>query len=191
MQSELGQYVRRGRKRARLTPQALAVRIGYSVRRANKGARRIGELELEGLEDPVFIVRVLDALGLDEEEARWLGQADEARRREAWERWADEPIRPFLVIRRGPHWFMHFVRAVPPRHRSLVDCERYTSRVLQSLNRTDRYPEPVTAQLVWSHRLHVLFDARGYVKRRNPVSYPSDNRSLTVAVGNKAVVFPP
>ena len=191
MQSELGGYIRAKRERRRLSPQALAMRVGYSAKGADKGARRLQQLEREGLEDSKFVERVLDQLGLDPAEAHWLEQADEARRREAWERWANEPIHPFLVIRRGPHWFMHSTREAPQRYTSLVDCERYAGRVIRSLNRIDRHPEPVTARLVWSRRLYVWFDKYGRVKRRESGVYPMETGLPSVEVGNKRIEFRP
>jgi len=191
MNSSLGQSIRRARKERGLTPQALAQRLGYTAKGVNKGARRIQQIEREGLEDERFIGLVLDALGLDRGAARRLAQIDEARRREAWERWADEPIRPMLVLRFGPHWFLHCVRDVPPAYTSLADCERYAAGVIRrhSQRRKRRGASPATGRLIWSRRLHVWFDEQGRVKRRNNQTYEEHCPLPHGEVGNKAFVL--
>jgi transcriptional regulator with XRE-family HTH domain len=89
MRTELGDLVRRTRTSQRLTPQELARRVGY--RNANKGARRLEQLERRGVEAADFIDRVASSLGIDRERVAELAARDEAARRADFEAWLRVP----------------------------------------------------------------------------------------------------
>ena len=187
MRSRLGQYTRNARQQQRLTPQDLARRLGYAPARRNKGARRIQTIEKSGLEDPRFIRRVFDELDLDVHTAERLAREDETARKREWEQWADEPIKPFLIVRYGPHWFTHIKRDVPEYISTLDEAEDWVSEFV--LNENRERERPVTARLVWSRRLHLWFDASGDVMKRDVQTYETHSALPHGRINNKAFIF--
>ncbi len=170
VRSQLGQSIRRERKKRKLTVPALARRVRDSERWARaKGARRIQTLEDSGLEEPDFVRAVAEALGIAEQTVGALAEADEAQRRREWERWADEPIRPFMVVRYGSHWFLHLHRELPAGIRSLEQAEEHVGRFVRA--ERDRLGRAISARLVFSRRIHVSFDETGQPIKRHEQSY--------------------
>lgn len=89
--SELGGVIHRARRERGLSAHALARALGYSERGASKGARRIQELERQGLEGSEFVGAIADELELDRAEAKRLAEAEKTRK-EAWKRRAGQDL---------------------------------------------------------------------------------------------------
>src|SRR4051794_26099036 len=98
MHSRLGTHVAEQRRARRLTPQQLAVAIGY--RNVAKGGKRIIALERGGVTDRGDLLeQITDALALDAEHVRRLADEDREARTRAWEQWANESITPRIRFR--------------------------------------------------------------------------------------------
>ena len=122
--SHLGQYIRNERRKQGWTPQRLAIVIGY--RNCDKGARRILAFEQTGMDRVGLADRVVRVLKLDRTVLAELIRQDEEQRLEAFERWVNVPIKPYMTVR----WFPGFYSDVhlPSSIRTHVDVEAYACR---------------------------------------------------------------
>jgi hypothetical protein len=116
--SNLGAALRTRRTALALTPQQVAARIGY--RNVNKGANRVLALEECGEGTAELLARVVVALQLDAAVVEELIAQDHAAFVREWSVWADEVIRPYLVVKLMPGVYQHHalpdaavVRGVP------------------------------------------------------------------------------
>lgn len=100
MPTLVGAFIEEQRRLAGLSRSQLATLIGYQ--NVSKGASRITELEREGARTPDVLQRVVAALRLNEGDVLTLVEEDQRRAREAWKRWADEPVAPVLRSRPFP-----------------------------------------------------------------------------------------
>lgn len=91
--SHLGEFFRRRRAEKGLGLGDLARLLGY--RNVTKGANRIRAFESGGKVHPDLLARLADVLGVGPDEIRRLVAEDHA----DWLAWADEPIRPYVVVR--------------------------------------------------------------------------------------------
>jgi transcriptional regulator with XRE-family HTH domain len=163
MRSRLGQMVTDARQANGWSAQALARRLGYSPRRCNKGARRIAVLEEHGLEEAAFVRQVAQALGLQVDQVVAAAEADEAARREGWERWADEQIEPFLIVRYATCAWGRVYRRIPPDHHEPQAAEQFASALARQLEKA--------VQLVLSRRVTVWYDEYGRETSRAATRY--------------------
>lgn len=170
--SQVGKAIRAARRARQLSRQALAKALGYSERGANKGARRLQALEETGTEQAEFIHAVAQELALDPAHLSDLADRDEVARAEAWERWADEPIRPRLIIRYGPHWFHHIAYDLSSEIATLDEAERDASDRMRAIPTTLlTRGHPPQGRLIFSRRLHVRIHHHGHVIAREPQTY--------------------
>ena len=88
MRSDAGEFLRNERLRHGLTLQDLARRIGY--RNANKGARRIEELETSGRGTRTLVDSVAIVLSVGDR-VRTLAARDEEARSASFAAWLEEP----------------------------------------------------------------------------------------------------
>ena len=91
--SHLGNYFRRLRAERGLGLGDLARRLGY--RNVTKGSNRIRAFEGGGKVHPALLGNLADVLGIGPDEIRRLVAEDY----KDWLAWADEPIRPYVVVR--------------------------------------------------------------------------------------------
>lgn len=188
--SELGRAIREARRARHLSHQALAKALGYSERGANKGARRLRTLEETGMEKAALIRAVADVLALDPAYLTDLAHRDEAHRAEAWERWADEPICPRLIIRHGPHWFHHIAYDLPSEIATLDEAERHASDRMRTIPETPLARlHPPQGRLIFSRRLHVHIDHEGSVIARVPQNYRQKSPLPYGSVGGKPFIL--
>lgn len=187
MKSQLGAYIRHARINRRLSPQAVALQLGYSPRGCNKGARRLMNLEEQGVEESDFVLRVLALLEVDFEKAHALAQVDAVHRHQALRRWADEPIEPVLVLSFGPHWFLQRTRPLPETAKDdLAKAEGLVSRFLRRFNR--QRDKPIDGHIIWSRRDEVWFDESGNILARIRQTDDELCEQLPrVQIGNKTV----
>jgi hypothetical protein len=89
MPSALGAFLKYVRVDQRLTLQSLAARVAY--RNHNKGARRIGRLERDGVAAADLLDRVTLALGLDRQKLAQLAARDESNRQPIFDGWVRTP----------------------------------------------------------------------------------------------------
>jgi hypothetical protein len=97
MQDPLGSHLERCRLAAGLTPGQLALRAGWSD--ASRGGARVRELELTGEASQETLRRVVRALGVQADTVLALRQRSLDLRRQAWQRWADEPVPVSVAMR--------------------------------------------------------------------------------------------
>lgn len=91
--SHLGDFFRARRVEKGLTTGQLACIAGY--RNLSRGSNRIQTFEASGKIHPDLLGKLASALEVGPEEVRRLADEDDR----GWLAWADEPIRPYLVLR--------------------------------------------------------------------------------------------
>jgi len=104
-----------------LTTGSLARIAGY--RNISKGSNRIHEFEESGDIHRDLLVKLVEALGIDQATLERLLDADYR----DWAAWADEPIEPRLVLRAMACVYPHL--HIPERIRTLDDLQRYAAAV--------------------------------------------------------------
>ena len=100
MRTPLGDHLESERLAAGLTPGQLALRAGWAD--ASRGGARIRELELGGPATPETLRRVAMALGVPQAVLAQLQRLTEERQRQAWERWAEQPVELRVSVRLLP-----------------------------------------------------------------------------------------
>ena len=152
MRSHLVEHFRRRRSESGLKLPAVARQIGYrSVAGACNKLKRFeqrGEIHVE------LLLKVANALGIEMATIDALIEQDRGEFVDAWNRWADEPILPHLVV---PRWTSgartSCYREVLPRCiDNLTAAECYASRIAWNCGAT---------ALVWNRRLTVRFNSFG------------------------------
>lgn len=93
MESQLGNYAREERKKRGLRLQTLAGLIGYE--NLNKGARRIEQLEKQGICDPDLFQKIVQVLKLDPKEIEVRIEMDQR----DFEKYLDEPVPMEMIVR--------------------------------------------------------------------------------------------
>ncbi len=148
--SRLGDFFRNRRLGRNLTTGQLARLVSY--RNLSRGANRIRSFEDGGKVAPDLLARLAEALEIEPEEVRRIAAEDYA----DWLAWADEPVRPYLVLR----WTACAYQRVELKDEALEPeaAEGYAGRVARERG--------VMACLVLSRRLTVYFDASGRVYGR-------------------------
>lgn len=91
--SHLSNLFRRRREERGLRPGQLARLLGY--RNVSKGANRLQSFEAGGKARPDLLGNLAEALGIGPEEIQRAIAEDDR----DWRAWADEPIRPYVVVR--------------------------------------------------------------------------------------------
>jgi hypothetical protein len=97
MGTRLGTYVRTQRFTQGIRLGQLARMIG--CKNISKGAGQINRFEIEGHVNAHLLQKIVDALGLDPMVINQLIDEDRDDAQRAWNAWADEVIRPYLVAR--------------------------------------------------------------------------------------------
>src|SRR4051812_32367399 len=97
MPTLVGAFIEEQRRLAGLSRSQLAALIG--CQNVSKGAGRIADLERHGERQPDLLPRIVAALHLNAGHALTLFEEDQRRARDAWERWAGEPVEPVLRFR--------------------------------------------------------------------------------------------
>src|SRR5690606_3435986 len=93
MLSHVADHFRRVRLSREVSLGLLARQVGY--KNVSKGCRRIATFEQTGQVTDDLLMKLADALGVDAPTVKELKGQDH----QEWDRWASEPIKPFLVIR--------------------------------------------------------------------------------------------
>jgi transcriptional regulator with XRE-family HTH domain len=149
-----GELLRRARKAMDITRGKLAAEIGY--KNIAKGSRRIYQAECGECASQMLVRNLVDYLGIDEVAIRKAIAEDEAEYLENWDRWADTPIRPYLVLRAMA--CVYFSKELPEDIADLEQAEAWASTALQLRH--------MSGCLVWTRRLSVWFNADGSVDQR-------------------------
>jgi hypothetical protein len=170
MTTHLAEYFAHQRWKKGLSLQQVARLLGY--RNLNKGVRRVLTFEQSGeIDDPLF-QKLAAMLEVDQATVNRLLQADLG----DWTRWANEPIKPYLVVRLMPAIYSHV--ELPDEVQSVEDAERYASEVARERR--------LRVCLVLSRRVSVYFGDDGsfqYASEAVPSGGP--NEPYTVIGGRK------
>ena len=164
MESLLAQFFMKRRLALGLTRGQLARLIGY--KNISKGGGKIFGLETCGSDDAEFIGKVAAALGIDEATVDRLLAEDYRRYLEGWNKWADEPVKPHLVIRLFAA--VYSGQDLPENITVLAEAEAWASARAKELK--------LRCCLVWSRRLSLFYAADGSVETRQEATPNYDPR---------------
>jgi hypothetical protein len=151
MRSQLADHFRRIRIQSGLRLRQLSRLVGY--KNAQKGSNRIQRFEQRGEIHADLLGKLADVLCIDSETVDALIEQDRREFALAWNRWADQPIQPSLVIR----WLsaVYARRELPGEIESLQEAEAYSAATARRLRKK--------VCLKWSRRCSVWFDETGVV----------------------------
>ena len=100
MRSQLANHFRSVREEQGLGFVELARIVGY--KNVTKGCNRIQQFEQRDEVHADLLRKLADALGVDNETVDRLIDEDHREHVRKWNKWADQPIRPYLVTRLIP-----------------------------------------------------------------------------------------
>lgn len=180
--SHFGDFFRRKRLERNLTTGQLARLVGYS--NLSRGSNRISSFEGGGKVALDLLDKLSEALDVGPYDVQRLAAEDYR----DWLAWADEPVRPYLVLR----WAACAYQRVELPNDALEPekSEAYASRVARERG--------LMACLVMSRRLSVLFDSTGVAYERKEatpevlcVTYAVfGNRRCQLSLGGGEVLRP-
>ena len=164
-------------------PSAPPGRLGTGDEQAG---REIDELETTGRADETFLAEVVAALEIPDEEIAPVLAAENRLREERhakyladWNRWADEPIRAYLVGVPVPGF--SFIESLPDE--ALVSLEAAEAATVDRIRKI-----PCRYALVWSRRLTVWFDRGGAVLGRTE-AHPGEPNVPYAKIRGRSVVL--
>jgi|LSQX01.2.fsa_nt_gb transcriptional regulator with XRE-family HTH domain len=168
MRSHVADQFRSVRLSRGVSLSQLARQVGY--RNVSKGCRRIGTFEQTGQVTDDLLMKLANALGIDAATVEELKERD----RQEWERWAAEPIEPFMVIRVFSAAYCR--RHLPDEINDLEQAEAWAAGVARQLHKR--------ICLVWNRREMTYLDCKGQVEKRSANSTPP-----TMAIDGKPIHF--
>jgi hypothetical protein len=121
-----------------------------------KNGSRIRSLGLSGNIGQELFERIAAALEIDARTIEQLVEQDRREFYEKWLAWANEPIKPFLVIRLIPA--VYSSRPVPPGITTMEEAEKWASAVAGEIKKR--------CCLVWSRRISCWFSDDGTLQKR-------------------------
>jgi hypothetical protein len=146
--------------------------VGY--KNVSKGSNRIQTFEGGGKVAPDLLEKLASALEVSPDEVRQLAAEDY----QNWLRWAEEPIRPYVVIR---HMASVYERVeLPDDVLEPEQAEIYAARLAREQKRT--------VCLVLSRKSSMYFDATGQITGRQE-ALPDAFSEPFAMVGGKRVQF--
>ena len=123
MTTHVAEHFRKTRLQRGLKLSEVAVRMGYrrTDRSLSHGCNRLQKFETTGDIDARVFVKLAEVLGIDQATVNGLLQQD----LEDWLKWANEPVRPCLVVRIMAAVYSR--AELPDEIRSVEEAERYAS----------------------------------------------------------------
>lgn len=160
MRSHLVEHFRRRRCELGWELSTLARRIG--CRSLAGGCNKLQRFEQRGEIHAELLLKTAAALDVDRATIDTLIEQDRRAFLDEWNRWADEPIVPHLIVPRWPYatrgrWTSYRNEPLPGFVASLSAAERYAARIAWACG---------AAELIWSRRLTVWFNSCGQESRR-------------------------
>lgn len=159
MTTNLSRYFQQRRLSVGLRHGEVAKRMGY---KSLAGAcNKIIYFEERGEIVAPVLVKLAAVLGIDQATIQELMEQDRREYLEAWNKWADEPIEPYLVIRAIPGFMIS--KDIPPEITTQAEMENFAADIAQ------RFTKKVW--LVLSRRTSIYFDesaAKRYVQEARP-----------------------
>jgi transcriptional regulator with XRE-family HTH domain len=170
----LGEMFRRTRVERGLSLRQLALLVGY--RNTNKGIRRLTAIEKGDLSPNRDLYdRIASALELDLDLLKATVVRDRDEYLENWNRWADEPIKPYLFLRLQSCIYVR--REIPEELADLEQVELWASGVARKNH--------WRACLVWTRRLSVWFDADGGIEARTEATPDGPPNVPSTQIGSR------
>ena len=154
----------------------LATLAGYA--NALKGTNRIVTFERAGEVHPDLLRKLSAILDVDEETIRRLAAEDERVFLENWNRWADEPVEPYAVVRMVACVYQH--TSLPPEVTSTEAAEAFAADLAR------RWQRKVC--LVVSRRYSIWLDEAGEVYARTEAT-PGQPNTPYVRLGRSRQAF--
>ena len=145
MTTHLAEHFARRRREKGLKLGQVARTLGY--RNVAKGSRRVQAFEQTGEIDSRLFTKLAAVLEVDQATVNRLLQQD----LEDWTKWANEPIKPYFVVRLMPAFYSQ--GDLPDEVKSVEEAERYASEFAKERR--------LRVCLVLSRRVSVYFAADG------------------------------
>ena len=149
MSTHLSQHFEQARLSLGLKPSQVALQCGCSNHL--KVGSRIRQFELTGTVSKHLFQRLTAFYRIDPQVLKELQERDRQEAIEKWNRWADVPIQPYLVIRWMPAVYSR--RILPPEIQSLDDALVWAASIARETRRR--------CSLAWSRRLTIYFEEDG------------------------------
>jgi hypothetical protein len=179
MTTHLARYFHERRLQKGLKLSAVALRVGYrrTDRSLSHGCNRLHRFETTGDVDVRLFKKLMAVLEIDQATVNGLLQED----LEVWLKWANEPIRPYLVVRLMPAIYSQ--GELPDEIRSAEEAQRYASEFAKE--------HRLRVCLVLSRRVSVYFADDGsfqYASEAVPGGEP--NQPYTKIGGRRCLMSP-
>ena len=171
MRSRLANHFRSVRKERDLSLSQLARLVGYT--NVTKGSNKIQKFEQRGEIHTDLLWKLADELDIDKTTIDTLVEQDRREFVRVWNEWANEPIRPHIVIRLIPAVYKR--SELPDGIVSVEEAEIIAADVAR------RWRKKVCLQ--WTRRLSVWFDSDGNVEFRTETT-PGEINAPYMRLGN-------
>jgi len=172
MSTHLSRHFEAQRLAKGLKPSQLARLAGCT--NILKNGNRIRQFEMTGQISQELFTRIASALAVDPTTVERLVEQDRREFFDAWLKWVNEPITPYLVIRLIPA--VYCKRAVPPSMTTMAEAEAWASLVARE--------ERKRCCLVWSRRISCWFDQDGSLYARTE-AVPGELNLPWMRIGGK------
>lgn len=172
------EYFRKARLDAKLTTGKLAALAGY--KNISKCANAIQGFESSGSIDLEHLNRLATALHLDPAEIGRLSALDKKRYLDDWNKWADEPVRPIVILRLMAAIYNPI--NIPDTVKTLADAEAFA--------RETAVRHRMQVALVWSRRLTVSYNADGTEWNRR-IAQPGVINVPYIQIGGRKFLYEP
>lgn len=159
-----------------LKPKQLA-RLAGCVNVPKNGSR-IRSFELSGNIGQELFEKVAAALEIDAGTIEQLVEQDRREFYEAWLAWANEPIKPYLVIRLIAA--VYSSRSVPPEITTMEEAEKWGSAIAEEIKKQ--------CCLVWSRRISPWFSEDGTLTQRTE-GVPDEPNTPWIKIGGRGPAF--
>ncbi len=176
MESQLANHFRTARLNKGLNLAQLARLVGY--KNVCKGANRINAFERGGSVHADLRRKLAEVLGIDQLTVDRLMEEDRRQFFAEWNAWANEPIRPYLIVRLmaavySPH-------DLPEKIQSVEEAEAYAAHVARTRH--------LRCCLVLSRRISVWIEADGSISGATE-AVPGEPNTPVTKIGGKTCLM--
>ena len=175
--SHLGKYLRACREAKNLRVIEVARSMGIWTN-LNNGCSAVHNLEKSGYAWLDLLNKLVAFYNCDKTVVQQLIDQDRQERVDAWNRWADEPIVPYFVIRMMSA--VYSAKSLPCTIKTLEEAEEFASARAKEIHKR--------CCLVWSRRLTIFYGDNGQVEERKVASLWEDNQP-SMKIGGSPVDF--
>jgi hypothetical protein len=95
-----------------------------------------------------LLAKLASALGIEQATIQQLMEEDRQQYLQAWNRWADQPIEPYVIVRAIPAF--PFTKDIPPECTTQEEMEEFAGEIAERIHRQ--------VVLVLTRRLRIVFD---------------------------------